>query len=141
MMAKKTLTPEELIEQTQKAREELEGKTKLTFLERRHYKKQLKIQKKAIKKLRKEYEKEEREETQIRKIAIEALIEINGEAGNEGILDILDEDGKEMNRQKFEEKTTDWLLKTWDEALDEVAKIVGNKEYENKIDFKEGHGE
>lgn len=137
-MKKEQLTPEQIIERTQKAREELEKKTKLNFLERRHYKKQLTIQKKAIKKLQEQNERDENEEKKVREIAIGALIEINGEAGNEGILDILDDNQTEMNREKFQNKETEWLLKTWDAALDEIAKIVGNKEYENKLDFKTG---
>lgn len=134
-------TPEEQIQEAKQKQKELEEKTELTFMERRKYKKMIKEQQKAVKKLRRQEINDEKEEQRIRKTAIFALVEINGEAGNEGILDILDDNEEEMNRNKFEQKSTEWLLETWEAALEEIAKIVGNKEYENKLDFKEGHGE
>lgn len=126
-------------EEAEKAIKELEQKTKLNFLERRHYKKQLQKAKETTQKLRKQAEKSEQEERKVCDFIIERLMEIHGEKGKEGILDIIDDDGKEITRKKLEQKNTEWLIDTWEGALNELQKIVGSRDYEDKIDYKEGH--
>lgn len=120
-------------------REKEEKPERISLLTKWKTKRMVKAQHKLLKIKAKKASEEREEEEKLRETLISCIMEINGTPEKEGILEICDDEGIEVNKALLGTKTTQWLIETWQGALEELAKIVGIKDYEDKIDFKPNH--